>query len=182
MIVISTETYKSIVGFFKRNKPCNTVLKLCYNFLPLIMFVSYGILIVFMFFSDIKIFARITLSPLTVFAIVTFFRKIFNRPRPYEKFATTSVFGKNKKGESMPSRHTACAFIIAMACKYSARNCLSYNQHFDYDFKSPCRGAFYKRCHSRYGNLTSLRLFFIFYNLNNRKAVAIQIRLQLLLL
>lgn len=82
------------------------------------MFVSYGILIVFMFFSDIKIFARITLSPLTVFAIVTFFRKIFNRPRPYEKFATTSVFGKNKKGESMPSRHTACAFIIAMAFMY----------------------------------------------------------------
>ncbi len=118
MIVISTETYKSIVGFFKRNKTCNTVLKLCYNFLPLIMFVSYGILIVFMFFSDIKIFARITLSPLTVFAIVTFFRKIFNRPRPYEKFATTSVFGKNKKGESMPSRHTACAFIIAMAFMY----------------------------------------------------------------
>lgn len=118
MIVISTETYKSIVGFFKRNKLCNTVLKLCYNFLPLIMFVSYGILIVFMFFSDIKIFARITLSPLTVFAIVTFFRKIFNRPRPYEKFATPSVFGKNKKGESMPSRHTACAFIIAMAFMY----------------------------------------------------------------
>lgn len=118
MIVISTETYKSIVGFFKRNKPCNTVLKLCYNFLPFIMFVSYGILIVFMFFSDIKIFARITLSPLTVFAIVTFFRKIFNRPRPYEKFATTSVFGKNKNGESMPSRHTACAFIIAMAFMY----------------------------------------------------------------
>lgn len=118
MIVISTETYKSIVGFFKRNKPCNTVLKLCYNFLPFIMFVSYGILIVFMFFSDIKIFARITLSPLTVFAIVTFFRKIFNRARPYEKFATTSVFGKNKKGESMPSRHTACAFIIAMAFMY----------------------------------------------------------------
>ena len=118
MIVINTETYKSIVGFFKRNKPCNTVLKLCYNFLPLIMFVSYGILIVFMFFSDIKIFARITLSPLTVFAIVTFFRKIFNRPRPYEKFATTSVFGKNKKGESMPSRHTACSFIIAMAFMY----------------------------------------------------------------
>ena len=74
--------------------------------------------IVFMFFSDIKIFARITLSPLTVFAIVTFFRKIFNRPRPYEKFATTSVFGKNKKGESMPSRHTACAFIIAMTFMY----------------------------------------------------------------
>lgn len=118
MIVISTETYKSIVDFFKRNKPCNTVLKLCYNFLPFIMFASYGILIVFMFFSDIKIFARITLSPLTVFAIVTFFRKIFNRPRPYEKFATTSVFGKNKKGESMPSRHTACAFIIAMAFMY----------------------------------------------------------------
>lgn len=118
MIVISAETYKSIVGFFKRNKPCNTILKFCYDFLPFIMFLSYGILIAFMLFSDTKVFARITLSPMTVFAIVTVFRKIFNRPRPYEKFATPSVFGKNKKGESMPSRHTACAFIIAMAFMY----------------------------------------------------------------
>lgn len=110
--------YINMVSFFKRNKLCNSILKFCYNFLPFVMFLSYGVLAVFMLFSDAKTFARITLSPMTVFAIITVFRKIFNRARPYEKFATPSVFGKDKSGESMPSRHTACAFIIAMAFMY----------------------------------------------------------------
>ncbi len=110
--------YINMVSFFKRNKLCNAILKFCYYFLPFVMFLSYGVLAVFMLFSDAKTFARITLSPMTVFAIITVFRKIFNRARPYEKFATPSVFGKDKSGESMPSRHTACAFIIAMAFMY----------------------------------------------------------------
>ncbi len=110
--------YINMVSFFKRNKLCNAILKFCYDFLPFVMFLSYGVLAVFMLFSDAKTFARITLSPMTVFAIITVFRKIFNRARPYEKFATPSVFGKDKSGESMPSRHTACAFIIAMAFMY----------------------------------------------------------------
>lgn len=110
--------YINMVSFFKRNKLCNAILKFCYDFLPFVMFLSYGVLAVFMLFSDAKTFTRITLSPMTVFAIITVFRKIFNRARPYEKFATPSVFGKDKSGESMPSRHTACAFIIAMAFMY----------------------------------------------------------------
>lgn len=118
MIVVSAEMYINMVSFFKRNKLCNSILKFCYDLLPFVMFLSYGVLAVFMLFSDAKTFARITLSPMTVFAIITVFRKIFNRARPYEKFATPSVFGKDKSGESMPSRHTACAFIIAMAFMY----------------------------------------------------------------
>ena len=108
--------YINMVSFFKRNKLCNAILKFCYDFLPFVMFLSYGVLAVFMLFSDAKTFARITLSPMTVFAIITVFRKIFNRARPYEKFATPSVFGKDKSGESTPSRHTA--FINAMAFMY----------------------------------------------------------------
>lgn len=82
------------------------------------MFVSYGILIVFMFFSDIKIFARITLSPLTVFAIVTFSEKYLTDLDRTKNLLLHLYSVKNKKGESMPSRHTACAFIIAMAFMY----------------------------------------------------------------
>lgn len=96
--------YINMVSFFKRNKLCNAILKFCYDFLPFVMFLSYGVLAVFMLFSDAKTFARITLSPMTVFAIITVFRKIFNRARPYEKFAAPSVFGKDKSGESMPDR------------------------------------------------------------------------------
>lgn len=118
MIAVNAKMYENMVNFFRRNKTCNAVLKFCYNFLPFTVFFSYGVLTVFMLFSDAKAFARITLSPLTVFAVVTIFRKIFNRQRPYEKFGIPSVFGKDKKGESMPSRHTASAFIIAMSFLY----------------------------------------------------------------
>lgn len=104
--------------FFKRNKFCKFILKICYTVCPLVVFLSYGLLIIYMFFSDIKVFAKITLVPLTVFLLITISRKIFNRKRPYEKFGISSVFNKNKKGESMPSRHTASAFIIAMSFLY----------------------------------------------------------------
>lgn len=110
--------YSAMVNFFKKNKFCNVILRFCYNFLPFIMFFSYGILLVFMLFSNAKIFARVLLAPFTVFALVTVFRKIFNRQRPYQKFKIESVFGKDKDGESMPSRHTSSAFIIAMAFMY----------------------------------------------------------------
>lgn len=118
VIVINAKMYGEMVNFFKQNKPCNAVLKFCYTFLPFVIFFSYGVLAVFTVFSNAKTFARITLSPLTVFAMITIFRKIFNRQRPYEKFGIASVFGKDKKGESMPSRHTASAFIISMAFLY----------------------------------------------------------------
>lgn len=107
-----------MMSFFKKNKICNTILKICYNFLPFIMFFSYGVLVVYMLIHDIEGLVRIVLVPMTVFLLITISRKIFNRKRPYEKFNTPSVFGKSKKGESMPSRHTASAFIIAMTFLY----------------------------------------------------------------
>ncbi len=116
--MISFNCYAGMINFFKRNKPCNLILKICYNFLPLVVFISYGLLIAYMLFTDLNAFAKITLAPLTVFLLITISRKIFNRKRPYEKFGIPSVFNKDKKGESMPSRHTASAFIIAMAFLY----------------------------------------------------------------
>ena len=45
---------------------------------------------------------------------------IVNEQRPYERYGKPSVFNKTTKGKSFPSRHTASAFIIAMAFMYES--------------------------------------------------------------
>jgi membrane-associated phospholipid phosphatase len=54
--------------------------------------------------------------PALCFGVVTLLRLLIKRPRPYEK-AGAGIDAINKKdsvGNSMPSRHVASAFVIAM--------------------------------------------------------------------
>ncbi len=104
--------------FFAKNKIFNLTLKIMYQYLPLILFIAYPILIIYVFFQKQSEIFKIILVPLGVFLFVTIFRKVINEQRPYEKYNTASLFNKTKKGESMPSRHTASAFIIAIAILY----------------------------------------------------------------
>lgn len=62
---------------------------------------------------------RFVLVPACVFLAATLLRKAINRPRPYDALDFVPV-GKYKKGkgQSMPSRHTASAAAIALACVY----------------------------------------------------------------
>lgn len=46
---------------------------------------------------------------------ITLLRIIIKEERPYVRYGVAPVFAKNSKPDSMPSRHTASAFIIAMA-------------------------------------------------------------------
>lgn len=107
--------YEKITSFFKNNKAANTALKIIYKYLPLLIFILYPIGIVWVFFKQNEIFFQFVLVPLGVFLMVTALRKLINEQRPYEKYGIEPVFAKNTKGKSMPSRHTASAFIISMA-------------------------------------------------------------------
>lgn len=115
VIVINSQTYEKMVSFFKNNKIYKNILKFFYKVFPIIIFISYGILIIYSFITKNNKLLKIIVVPLCTFMVVTIFRKIFNRQRPYQKFGIQSVFNKTKDGQSMPSRHTASAFIIAMA-------------------------------------------------------------------
>ena len=48
-----------------------------------------------------------------LFLIVTIFRKLINKQRPYEKLPIQSLIKKEKKGQSFPSRHVFSIFLIA---------------------------------------------------------------------
>ncbi len=107
--------YEKITSFFKNNKAANTALKIIYKYLPLLIFILYPIGIVWVFFKQSEIFFQFVLVPLSVFLMVTALRKLINEQRPYERYGIEPVFAKDTKGKSMPSRHTASAFIISMA-------------------------------------------------------------------
>ena len=106
--------------FFLQNKTAYNLLKIIYKFLPLVMFITYPALLIYKFFTAGfgNELLRLTLVPLGVLILTNTLRQLINAERPYERYGTPSVFNKQTKGKSMPSRHTASAFVIAMAFMY----------------------------------------------------------------
>ena len=117
---MNKKRYEKTVRFFSQNKTAYNLLKIIYKFLPFVMFVAYPALLIYKFFTAGfgEKTLRLTLVPLGVLIFVTLLRKLINSERPYERYGTPSVFNKQTIGESMPSRHTASAFVIAMAFIY----------------------------------------------------------------
>ena len=106
------------VRLFTKYKAARYILRFVYKLLPLVMLVAYPVLLVHVYFTDLQSLPKLVLVPMHVFLGVTLLRVIIYEQRPYERFDTPSVFGKTTKGKSFPSRHTASAFIIAMAFMY----------------------------------------------------------------
>ncbi len=112
------EQYKLVTEYFTASKTRSNTMKALHDVLPMIMIVFYPLQLVYLFmqtgFSDTT-FLKFLFVPLGVLVLVTVLRVIINAKRPYEVYEFTPVVAKNTKGKSFPSRHTASAFIIAMA-------------------------------------------------------------------
>lgn len=108
--------YETTVRFFSTNKTAHALLSFIYKFLPNLLFLSYPALIIIEFF--VMGFGwqwlRMVVVPAGVLGFVSAMRVIINEERPYERYKIPSVFHKTTVGQSMPSRHTASAYIIAM--------------------------------------------------------------------
>lgn len=115
MFVINKKNYTLITDYFKNNKTAKAILKILYKLLPSVIFISYPLMLIYLFIWQRKDFLISTFVPAVVFILVTILRKLINRQRPYEKYNIPSVFEKDTLGQSMPSRHTASAFIISLA-------------------------------------------------------------------
>ena len=105
---MNRKRYETTVRFFSENKIANTFLLIIYKALPYIVFVAYPALLIYKFF---EIGYGIEWQKLI---LVTVMRVVINEARPYEKYGMDSVFHKTTVRKSMPSRHTASAYIIAM--------------------------------------------------------------------
>mgnify|MGYP003226871258 CR=1 FL=1 len=87
------------------------MLKFVYKIFPLTVFASYPILLVYTFLWQKDLFLKSLTVPAGVFWGITLLRIIIKEERPYVRYGVAPVFAKDSK----PSRHTASAFIIAMA-------------------------------------------------------------------
>ncbi len=115
------QQYKQLNSYMSETKSRSTTIKALHDVLPVIMMVFYPLQLAYLLVTEgfeNEIFLKATLVPLGVLIIVTAMRYIINAKRPYEKYNYTPVVKKDTKGKSFPSRHTASAFIIAMAFLY----------------------------------------------------------------
>lgn len=118
MIKIKKKQFIKTTTAIKNNKTLYNVIKFLYKFLPLVLFLGYPIMVIYLVAVwDLRFIKVLTIPAVTFFA-VTVMRILINRPRPYEKYSFTPVFPKDTKGKSFPSRHTASAFIISYAFLY----------------------------------------------------------------
>ena len=111
---MTKETYIKMTQPFRNHpemaKGIHIANKLCTG----LMYLSYPILIIFMILQRDENVIRAVLVPGISFVLLSLFRKVINRPRPYETFDVPSVIKKDTKGKSFPSRHVFSATIIAM--------------------------------------------------------------------
>lgn len=83
-----------------------------------IVYVAFLSLVLFMNSEKDQRLLRVILVCGISFILVSVFRKVCNSDRPYTIYNFEPIIKKEKKGESMPSRHVFSAFVISMAFLY----------------------------------------------------------------
>ena len=109
------ETYVKMTRPFREHAKMAQGLHIANKLCTLTMYLAYPLLIGYMLFvqKDASV-ARMIIVPANSFVLVSAFRYLVNRPRPYEAFGVSSVIAKDTKGKSFPSRHVFSAMIIAL--------------------------------------------------------------------
>lgn len=115
---MTKEQYIKITDYFRQPGWKSTLMFFMCRFVPTLVANVYGILCVLALLANPMLLIRFVGVPLVVFVVVTVVRSIINRPRPFEKlgFSPINFANKQKNGKSFPSRHSASAAVIAMAC------------------------------------------------------------------
>ncbi len=119
------QQYKQMSEYLGQTKQRSTTIKALHDILPVIMMFFYPVQLIYLLVTTgfkNEVFLKATFVPLAVLIFVTLLRYIINAKRPYEVYDYTPVVNKKTKGKSFPSRHTASAFIIAMAFLYIQTN------------------------------------------------------------
>ena len=115
------DTYRGMSAYFSETKNRSNTIKALHDVLPLVMYIFYPVQLIALAVTEgfgSEHFLRFLLVPLCTLIFVTVLRAIINAKRPYEVYEYDPAVAKNTKGHSFPSRHTVCAFIIAMAFLY----------------------------------------------------------------
>jgi membrane-associated phospholipid phosphatase len=109
------ETYIKRMEYFKKHPGICRGMEFMGKLAAGIVFLAYPLLLGWLLFRRAPELAGAIIVPLDGFLILTVFRRLINRKRPYEVYDTPPAIPKDKKGSSFPSRHVYSAFAIAFA-------------------------------------------------------------------
>lgn len=112
---MTRESYQKVMRPFETHRALGHALILTDKLLTAAVFLAYPVLLAALFFTRDTRFWRCLLVPAIAFLAVSGLRIWINAERPYEKYGFRPVLGKEKHGESFPSRHVFSVFIIALA-------------------------------------------------------------------
>ncbi len=107
------ETYRNMMETMREKPRRVRLIQRVNQLLTGIVFFSYPLFLGTLLIEKSDFLLRAVIVPAVSFAAVTVFRRMFNAPRPYEKFGVPPVLEKDTSGKSFPSRHVVSVFLIA---------------------------------------------------------------------
>lgn len=110
---MTKETYMTITRPFRENPKMARGIHIANRMCTSIMYAAYPLLLIYMFRQQEAALVRAVLVPFISFVVLSVFRYLVNRKRPYEVFEMPPVIKKDTRGKSFPSRHVFSAMMIA---------------------------------------------------------------------
>ena len=110
---MSKEGYDRLFAPFVKGKYGRNLLKWINLICAGIFYLAYPVCLVILLIGKDSRIVAVVLIPAISFVVLSIFRKLINRPRPYETLGITPLLKKESKGASFPSRHIFSAFLIA---------------------------------------------------------------------
>ena len=111
------QQYDRYVSFFRKKPGWISVVKTVNHILTLTGFIVYPAMILYLLCKKSRKLKAYLLVPAAAFVLVSVFRNRWNRPRPYEDPEIHTLTGRDKKGQSFPSRHLFSYFLISVLLK-----------------------------------------------------------------
>lgn len=114
---MTKERYERLMAPIRRRPKLHTAVRLAAKWLPFVTAGGFCLMSLFLLLTARWRPLLLFMLPCALcFGIVTVVRRALNRPRPYDvlHFEPLCPY-RPGKGKSTPSRHTAAAFVIALA-------------------------------------------------------------------
>lgn len=87
--------------------------------LPGIVYAAYPLMLLYLLLFRREMLLRSVIVPAVGLVAATVLRAAINAPRPYEVLGIPPLTPKETKGKSFPSRHAACAAVIAVTAMWT---------------------------------------------------------------
>ena len=112
---MTRKTYEKMTQPFRDYPKLAKSLHIFNRILTLCVFTAYPVLLLWLMRHRSPMLVRTVLIPMAGYLVLSVFRSLINRERPYERFGLPPVIPKKTKGKSFPSRHVFSAAVIAGA-------------------------------------------------------------------